>query len=64
MEKDPWGVGVVYLTVLCDHPYLDSAVQLVTLLMLFITCYICALPALPGGVHSLQKWLLLADLSQ
>ena len=44
MEKDPCR-GVVYLTVLCDRPYLVSllfavllSLHLVTFLMLFITC--------------------------
>jgi len=43
MEKDPCTV-VVYLTVLCDHPYLVSrfavllSLHLLTLLMFFIIC--------------------------
>jgi len=44
MEKDPCR-GFVYLTVLCDRPYLVSvlfavllSLHLVTFLMLFITC--------------------------
>jgi len=45
MEKDPCR-GVVYLTVLCDHPYLVSllfAVLLSLHLVTFLTFFCCSI---------------------
>ena len=59
MEKDLCR-GVVYFTVLCDHPYLVSLLFAVlvslhpaTFLMFFITCTKYALRSKTGGVQGL-----------